>query len=190
MPYLRVGRQKVPFNPMGARRIGVYDLPMPPINWGDNDDLKNNIWAQPFPVVIPTTYDTIAFWLSALEAGTSARLGIYDDVNGVPTNLLVDAGTVATVATGWKAVAIAASLSIGEPSLIYLAILTDWTGTARIAANDAYSQQWYRVGGADGKNILGCCSAAQAYGALPAVFPAPTWSAPMLAMGLKIKSIP
>jgi hypothetical protein len=69
----------------------------------------------PFIVPVDMTVNTIACEVVTTpgSAGSVVRLGIYDDVDGVPTNLILDAGTVATQTTGVKSIAISQALSAG-----------------------------------------------------------------------------
>lgn len=69
----------------------------------------------PFMIYTDMTIDYIACEIvtTAGGAGSVTRLGIYDDVGGVPTNLVLDAGTVATTATGMASIAISKALTAG-----------------------------------------------------------------------------
>ena len=67
----------------------------------------DNIRASPFYVPTPTRFDRIA--CSVGNAGTAAalaRLGIWEVRNGVPGNLILDAGNVGADTTGEKAITI------------------------------------------------------------------------------------
>lgn len=70
-----------------------------------------------YPFIVPTdmTVDTIGCEVVTTpgSAGSVVRLGIYDDVDGVPTNLILDAGTVDTTTTGVKTISISQALSAG-----------------------------------------------------------------------------
>jgi len=67
------------------------------------------------PVYIPKNcvLSGIAIEVTQTGAGTLARLGIYDIIDGVPTNLIVDAGTVAVNSTGTKEASITQPIKAG-----------------------------------------------------------------------------
>jgi hypothetical protein len=70
----------------------------------------------PFYVTMTQTFDRIGLVTGTGFAGTGlVRLGIYNSVNGLPTTVLLDAGTVATsgVSTQYT-ITIAQSLSVGQ----------------------------------------------------------------------------
>ena len=77
---------------------------------------------KPIYIKESTTFTSIAAFVnSAGGAGSVARLGIYNaDSKGMPTTLLLDAGTVATTSTGLKAITISQTLSAGK---YYLALV-------------------------------------------------------------------
>ncbi len=64
------------------------------------------------PILVPrtTTYDRILIDVIGSVAGT-ARLGIYNDLNGLPDTRVLDAGTVDTGTTGAKLITIAETLA-------------------------------------------------------------------------------
>lgn len=92
---------------------------------------------MPFYVHESTTFDRIACYVSTLASGSTARLAIYDsDANGVPANLVLDAGTVATTSTGLKAITISQTLA---PGLYWLGGAVSTTGTLVVASFDRAS---------------------------------------------------
>lgn len=50
----------------------------------------------------PTTIGKVSFEVTTAVAASNGRVGIYSDVNGVPTTLLRDCGTISTATTGVK----------------------------------------------------------------------------------------
>jgi hypothetical protein len=84
----------------------------------------------PFPVDTAATFNQISVWLTAVgAAGSTARLGIYQDTGGgAPGALLLDAGTVATDgATGQLGITISQALAAG---MYWLACVPVSSGTA------------------------------------------------------------
>jgi hypothetical protein len=74
----------------------------------------NFIRAIPFYVPVATTFDRIA--CNVTTQGTAAaevRLGIYNVANGVPTTLVLDAGSVGANTTGVKEITISVTLPRG-----------------------------------------------------------------------------
>jgi hypothetical protein len=56
------------------------------------------------PILIPAgvTVSALGVNVTTLGAGETMRLGIYDDATGIPTNLMLDAGTIDASTTGYK----------------------------------------------------------------------------------------
>jgi hypothetical protein len=81
----------------------------------------NQIYYLPFFVRQKTTFTRIGIQVTTL-AGTSARLGIYNSANGVPTSLLLNCGTVSTASTGEKEATISQTLNVG---FYFLAVVCD-----------------------------------------------------------------
>jgi len=77
---------------------------------GDPD--ADTLYAQPFFVPDNATYTAIAIHQTTTTTG-SARLGIYNDGGGVPTTLVLDAGTVTLTGTGAKEIVISQALTRG-----------------------------------------------------------------------------
>ena len=74
---------------------------------GSSNDLKAT------PIFIPNdvTADRIGVDVTTSAASSNIRLGIYNDSNGRPDTLLLDAGSVATTSTGLKEITISQALS-------------------------------------------------------------------------------
>lgn len=92
--------------------------------------VKNRLYALPFIVPVPVTLDRIAINVTTLYSG-NARLGIYDNDNCYPTNLILDAGIVSTSTTGVKSITINTTLSTG---LKWLVLVSSGTATIRCFA--------------------------------------------------------
>lgn len=95
--------------------------------------VQDTLSGQPFFVPSRQTYDRIAINVNTIEAGKSARLGIYahDNDNVVPGALLLDAGTVSLGTTGKQELVISQTLS---PGWYWLGLLSNATGSARLVA--------------------------------------------------------
>lgn len=74
-----------------------------------------------FPVIKATTIDRIGLEITTTGAGSTIRLGIYDDIDGVPTNLILDAGSVSSATSGLKEFTISQALSKGWVNLCAVA---------------------------------------------------------------------
>jgi hypothetical protein len=74
---------------------------------------NGNLWFTPMMLAVGRTADRIG--IEVTGAGTAAtsvhRIGIWTDANGVPGTLVLDAGTVATDATGLKEITISQALA-------------------------------------------------------------------------------
>lgn len=118
-------------------------------------------------------------------AGGVARLGIYSDNDMVPGSLIVDAGEIITTATGGVEIILASPLSVSKEDIIWLAFLQG------VAACQMRAMQASGVVGALGvgslTDLYPTCgySKAQAYGVLPAAFPA----APLTREGNQITAV-
>lgn len=74
------------------------------------------------PIVIParTTFTKIGINVTSAIASSVARLGIYKmGASGIPTTLVLDAGTVSTASTGEREITISQSLEAGAYFLVY-----------------------------------------------------------------------
>lgn len=58
---------------------------------------QNQIWAYPIAIAEAHTFSAIGVFSLGGPAGAIIRLGVYDNVGGQPTNLVLDAGTVSVV---------------------------------------------------------------------------------------------
>ena len=85
------------------------------------------------PIYIPTaaTFDRIGINVTTLGSGASGRLGIYEaDADGLPGDLLLDAGTVDCSSTGGKEITISQALSADTVYWLALAASAVFSVTA------------------------------------------------------------
>lgn len=103
----------------------------------------NRIYYVPFFVRVKTTFTRIGIQVSVVSTsgGTTARFGIYNAADGVPTSLVLDCGTVSTGTTGEKEATISATLNTG---FYFLAIVTN--GNALIWTTSNINQTSYAIG--------------------------------------------
>src|SRR3990172_6513068 len=82
----------------------------------------NQVSYHPFPVGEALTIDRITCGVQAAgAAGSVVRLGIYNDTDGMPDTLLLDAGTVAGDSTGYKEITVSQALTRG--TLYWIAVV-------------------------------------------------------------------
>lgn len=136
----------------------------------------NRMYGEVFMVGATAVFTRIGVNVTTLEAATSARLGIYNFSGGIPTTLVADLGTISMGSTGQKEVTISQALA---PGLYVLAALTNGGGTAALGI-PAFSNglQEFMLG-LDSASIGASAVqsgfySTQAFGALPASFPAIT----------------
>lgn len=149
----------------------------------------NVLYAVEFIPLKTSTWDRIAIHVFVSESGKSIRLGIYNDLNGYPSSLLLDAGTVA-YSSGLRTLTISQQLTGGKRYwLVFL------SNTAGIGGQLYYSDA--TLGHTLGHSTIlssapfHSISVAQTYGALPSSFPAGgTYSGRIWAIALRLASIP
>ncbi len=95
---------------------------------------QNVLAAQPFFAPRRRAYDRIAINVTGPEAGKSVRLGIYrhDREAVAPGGLFLDTGTVSLGVEGKRELVLSSTLT---PGWWWLALLSDATGTGRVAAS-------------------------------------------------------
>lgn len=116
-----------------------------PISFGSaSNGTKVSVQAQmeayPFVVNQSTTFDRIGINCSgAGTAGAVVRLGIYNNSGGLPTTLVLDAGTIDATGTGDKTITISQVLAAG---IYWLAACTQGnpgtTPTLRVLQSNAF----------------------------------------------------
>lgn len=94
------------------------------------------------------TFDRIACSVTAGgTAGAVVRLGIYnDDSNGLPSTLILDAGTVASTTTGVKEITISQTLAAGSYWLAEAAQVAGCTLTADTSVNGFFFETSFNTG--------------------------------------------
>jgi len=118
-----------------------------------------------YPIFRKCRFDRIAIDVpGAGAAGARARLGLYDDLNYYPNNLLFDAGEADVSAVGMPAITIDRTLSSGRYWIAF--ILNDATVDLKYATEFLYPRD--RLG----YSLNAGWRIAQTYGALPSTFPA------------------
>ncbi len=126
----------------------------------------NTLYAVPFFIADVTTATSIGVHVTTAAAAKNIRLGIYKDNDSIyPGTLLLDAGTVATDATGVQEIVI--NQALGENTLYWLAAISNGTPTISSQISQSF---WDLIGltnAAFNVNIPGMYSYALAYGALP-----------------------
>lgn len=159
----------------GTTRERWYTLPCTTDAMGVSTGLDaNTIYAHIFISSKTITIDTIAINCTNGAVGRAMRIGIYNDNNGEPGTLLLDAGEVLTATNGVKSIAIAGGqILTGGRLYWFVGLSNNITHAFRVPALASI----INVIGTD--NTLGVAGithfyAAQAYGALPASFPSPT----------------
>jgi len=126
----------------------------------------NTLRASYYPVFRRLRFDYIRTNITtAGAAGALIRLGVYDDLNGYPNNLIVDSGDLNAAATGYVGATINVTLN---PGVYWVACLTN-DGAVQIP----FSQ--YTIpftGSLNPQYLIEHYYVSYTYGALPAVFPA------------------
>ena len=123
-------------------RTNAYYFPYLSASVGSTTTVTTTqIYYVPFFVRKKTTFTRIGIQVIT-AAGTSARLGIYNAANGIPTSLLLDCGTVSTASTGEKEITISQSLNVG---FYFLAFVADNAPTIYFTTN-ANTATSYSIG--------------------------------------------
>lgn len=150
--YMRIGRTYYSIYCIGNPAQGI------PIS-------ANYLHASPFPIAVQMTFDRIGIYVYYTGAGVS-RLGIYTDDGCYPASLVLDAGTVNVATAGWKEIAIDQTLT---PGLYWIVVHPEVNHSV-----DGNPQDFVpSLLGFDPRNLAKhSWLIAQAYGALPATFPA------------------
>ena len=151
-------------------RTGEY-IPRVPV--GSNSIttslIADYLYVSLFVVARDITIDRLAIQVTTLEAGKSCYLGIYSNgTNMYPGTLLQDYGTVSVAATGVVAASADQALTKG---LYWLAILSNNAGTLRVRGT-SYAVSSFALSSTAFETMRNGWYKGQAYGALPATFPA------------------
>jgi len=135
----------------------------------------NKLWAVPFAIGETTTFTRIGAQVASIPAAGAARLGIYNMAGGVPTSLVLDAGTIDVSTTGEKEITISQTLDAG---FYCLALVGNATPTLIKIENTADADFGsFIMGGASGSGFIDGFSVSHTYGALPDPFGTPALEA-------------
>jgi len=156
--------------------------------------LKNYLYASEFVSLRKATWDQILIDIQSDDALKHIRLGIYDDLNGYPKNLIIDAGEVPYVAP-IQALTISFQSEVKRYWLILVSDTNEWLGEISTSGVGGIAQSaGWTIGRPDLTRYGSIHSwrVAQAYGPLPATFPAGASDLEDLVMGiaLRLASIP
>lgn len=128
---------------------------------------NNKLYAMPFFVADTLSFSRIGIYVNTLEAGKSARLGVYKlGADLLPADLVLDAGEVSLAAV--TEVSIALAPLVLTKGWYATTVVSDATGTAVIRS---IPRAWSPWGWAVSMNIVTMMFwIAHAYGALPDPF--------------------
>jgi hypothetical protein len=136
--------------------------------------VANDLWAVPFraPRRRGSSIDTIAFRVTTLVAASNARIGLYANAGATddpyPSALIADSGNISTATTGDKTFSTTQTLQPGALYWLVLhpsgAISVDSLAVAGVSALLGFNQA--------GVALITAIKNSQAFGALPATFPA------------------
>jgi hypothetical protein len=148
-------------------------FPLIPGNYFDIEPDQNRMYAIPFIVDSLISVDRIGITVNTADSTGSVRLGVYESSAGLPSSLLIDAGTVSITTTGNKEITISQTLL---PGLYFLAAVgQSINGNGRVVGVGGVTFQmkstlktsvpFANAGGYYGDGVSG---------ALPSVFGVPT----------------
>jgi len=119
--YADVGaRLNAPGFGVSARSGYYYANSYAPVGVAGGSTAIGTMAATPFMVAQQMTLAALVINVTTLGVGATPRLGVYASLpNGLPGNLLVDAGTVDASTIGAKEAAISLALSVGRYWMAY-----------------------------------------------------------------------
>lgn len=127
--------------------------------------------ASPFFLDQTRTFDRIAIWVTTAVAASVVRLAIYEsDANFLPTNLILDAGTVSSATTGGKEITI--SQSLPGPGMYWLWADASLAGVQVAHGNTASRPPVVGRGSITDPSGFPALATTRAYAAAPSTFPA------------------
>jgi hypothetical protein len=133
----------------------------------------DTVYYMPISVGEKHTFDRIAVQVTTTGTANNVRMAIYNNVNGVPTSLVIDAGALAISGTGLKASTISQSLNAG---VYFLAIVADGSVTVSATPN-SQTNYWRWVGTTDFVTADTMLSGSLTFGAFPGTAGAVSYSA-------------
>jgi hypothetical protein len=164
------------YSPFGYRKRGVtapryYTTPNTGTALTNSTIVVNTLYALPLIIENAVTIDQLLINVTTAGASSSVRVGIYDDNNNAPDQLVVDGGAITTATTGVKTYATGLPISI-PPGLYWVVCVCNATapvlrgfnvtGLIPILGADVTLPTTQGFG----------YSVAFTYGALPTTFPA------------------
>lgn len=133
----------------------------------------NTLYARPLILPVSGTFDRISTYVKTASSGHSIRLGIYEmSSGGIPSTLVLDAGTVSVATTGLKEITISQTLTANKG--YFLAWVTD--GTPSLASQLANSTSYFNYFGSSDMtaNASTSYTISHTFGALPDPYGTPT----------------
>lgn len=133
----------------------------------------DTLYARPLILPVSGTFDRISVYVHTASSGHSIRLGIYEmSSGGIPSTLVLDAGTVSVATTGLKEITISQALTANKG--YFLAWVTD--GTPSLANQLADSTSYFNYFGSSDMtaNASTSYTISHTFGALPDPYGTPT----------------
>lgn len=126
----------------------------------------NLMYLMPFIVGKTTIFDRIGTEVTIVGAGSAIRLGVYNTVNGAPSGVELDAGTVdSSAAIGAKEIVINKSLSPGQ---YWLAHVVQGGAAPTVISYSSMASPYVGHTVSPGANHFGVYSVTPVAGAFPA----------------------
>ena len=124
------------FTPPGpALKSGYYIRSLGPLNGTTLTALR--CYFVPIAIERDITIDRIGMYVSGGGGGgTIIRLMVFGDTQGVPSNLIVDGGTVSCASGGAKEVTVSTSLTVGR---VWVACVSDGTPSVQAYQGSGYT---------------------------------------------------
>lgn len=135
--------------------------------------VADTLYARPLLLPVGGTFDRISTYVHTADSGKSLRMGIYEmGSDGLPGDLVLDAGTVSVGTTGLKEITISQLLNADKA--YFLAWVGD--GAPSLANQLANSTSYFNFFGSNDMtaNAATSYTIAHTYGALPDPFGTPT----------------
>lgn len=95
----------------------------------------NRLWFMPIRLDKAQSWDAIGSWVDAAAADSSIRFGIYEDADGYPGALVIEAGTVSSASTGLCSVTISPAVDLPAGVVWVAAVAQGGTPTTKVGAN-------------------------------------------------------
>lgn len=154
-------------------RTNIYNHAFTDAAFTTSATTTNTIIATPLFLPPGETINRIGVEVTTLQAGGDIRLGLYEDDNGVPGDLILDAGTVSTATTGNKEITISHTTS--GRMIWAVAFTASATAQCRVYSSPSFGHIIGRD--AMGSNaVVRCITRSLAYGPLPTPFGTPVYN--------------